>query len=189
LARVSLCLFLLVSGASVQAREERGWESSRGRSLWFLRRFINITFAAAVVSIATWIFDKETFVQFGVLHLIALSTILLWLFKGTSRTLVLAGSISIVAMFFLPASGSSSWLLPLGIMTDGFQSVDYVPLLPWFGLIALGAALWPLVPNSLRLERQYRKKTNTFTWPGRHSLVLYLLHQPLIWGFFYLLKR
>ena len=82
---------------------------------------------------------------------------------------------------------SVPWLYPLGFTAPGFYSADYFPLLPWFFLFLMGTALggWclenrdsPLLTKSL---------PPALTWPGRHSLVIYVLHQPVLYGISYLI--
>ena len=82
---------------------------------------------------------------------------------------------------------SVGWLYPLGFMGPGFFSADSFPLLPWFFLFLAGTALGGAClahPDHPALTRRFPA---WLTWPGRHSLLIYLLHQPVLFGISYLL--
>ena len=77
------------------------------------------------------------------------------------------------------------WLLWLGLKPFGFQSFDYFPMLPWFGVILLGVFAGNLLyPNGKRAFRFPNFPPNPLvrllTFLGRHSLVIYFLHVPVL---------
>lgn len=133
------------------------------------RRALTIFFWAMVITLVTYAIDPATAIFFGVLHCIGISLMLLPL--------------------FLPLG---LWNVPIGIAVillglrfpfpPPFITLDYVPLLPNFGMILLGATL-----GHLLYERGMRPKTweapswlRSISLPGRHALVFYLAHQPVI---------
>jgi len=77
---------------------------------------------------------------------------------------------------------SVRWLWPLGFRYPGFSSADYFPLLPWLFLFLLGAWVGGRLPAEERAPRLYTPLPAWMTWPGRHSLLIYLLHQPILYG-------
>lgn len=88
--------------------------------------------------------------------------------------------------------GPLRWALPQGLYANyltayfgfypvSFYSSDYFPLLPWLFLFWVGYYLHPLVGRK-RMEPLRRSVCPPLGWLGRHSLVLYLLHQPVIFG-------
>ena len=83
---------------------------------------------------------------------------------------------------------SVPFLFPLGLPGPGFYSADYFPLIPWIFLFWTGLFLW-------RFLRPYAEETvrgwpacRPLVWLGRHSLWAYLLHQPVLLGFIFLLS-
>ena len=83
---------------------------------------------------------------------------------------------------------SVPFLFPLGLPGPGFYSADYFPLIPWIFLFWAGLFLW-------RFLRPYAEETvrgwpacRPLVWLGRHSLWVYLLHQPVLLGFIFLLS-
>ena len=85
------------------------------------------------------------------------------------------------------------WLIPLGLRMEGFQSSDYFPLLPNFGFFLLGAVLGKTVYASGQSLLPKVKETNPvlrfLRGCGKHSLWIYLLHQPVLSGICYLILQ
>lgn len=82
---------------------------------------------------------------------------------------------------------SVGWLYPLGFTAPGFFSADYFPLLPWFFLFLIGTAF-----GGWCLDHRYNRVLTkplpvAATWPGRRSLIIYVLHQPVLYGVCYLI--
>lgn len=78
-------------------------------------------------------------------------------------------------------------LFPLGLRWEGFSSSDYYPLLPWGMLFAIGVWLGSFLEKyreSKLLQQQFHP---ALTIAGRHSLVIYLAHQPILYGLCWLL--
>lgn len=198
LARATAILFLLVSGASAAISFERMKAMPpRARVRRHLLRFARIGGAALLVTAATYAVNPETYVRFGILHLIAVTGLLLPLAVAFKERAALAGIAMIaIGLFLLRLRTDISLLIPFGLRPADFQTVDYFPLLPWAGVILIGYAigytayvrgfgLWarsqhnPLISHDSRLT--------TLLFPSRHALLLYLLHQPLIMAVLWLL--
>ena len=144
------------------------------------------------------------YVDFGILHLIGISTILaypflrftwlnlaLWaLFSAAGKwieTIHFDGrwvSIplgSTMFLFFL----DGRWLAPFGITPTRYPAVDYFPLIPWFGVVLLGVWFgnWFYANNRRRVplpDWGDAPPIAGLRFLGRHSLTIYLVHQPLI---------
>ena len=133
-------------------------------------------------------------IYFGVLHCLG-CCMLLWhpVRKWPIWALAIFGVVFVAAGFWLQALPRVEyfWLVPLGIVPRGFQSSDYFPLLPHLGFFLLGAVLGKTL---------YRRKETLFPKVnprnpailflqgcGKHSLWIYLLHQPVLNGIFYLI--
>ena len=78
-----------------------------------------------------------------------------------------------------------SWLFPLGFVPRSFYSADYYPPLPWIFCFFLGARLGGVVD----WKKHDRPLPEALCLPGRHSLLLYLLHQPVLYGLVWLIQR
>lgn len=76
----------------------------------------------------------------------------------------------------------SAYLYPLGITRGDFYSADYFPLLPWGFIFLAGTALGTPVLGRKLPEKFYTADAPFLSFCGRHSLIIYLLHQPLLYG-------
>jgi len=83
------------------------------------------------------------------------------------------------------------WLLWLGLMPHGFRTMDYFPLLPWFGLflvgIFYGKILYPQGNRRFNIHEFSNPVTSALTLPGRHHLVIYLAQWPIVIGILFAL--
>lgn len=135
--------------------------------------------AGALVTAVTLLFLPEDVVWFGVLTLLGSSMLLTAALDPLLRRVPPAAGVAVSA---LPQALYASWPTAyLGFMPKSFFSTDYFPLLPWLFLFWAGYFLHHLVGRE-RLAPLRRSVCPPLGWMGRHSLVLYLLHQPVILG-------
>lgn len=74
----------------------------------------------------------------------------------------------------------SQWLAPAGLPGPGFWSSDYFPLIPWLFLYLSGYFLWRLVGHNPRIMEKLKPGFRPLAFLGRHSLLIYLAHQPVL---------
>lgn len=159
----------------------------------FFRRLGLIAAAAGAVSLATLWMDPASYVFFGILHHIALASVIL---AGAvflpSWALVLLAALILAAPGFLSSPAfAADWLLWVGLSPVPPASVDYVPLVPWLAVPLLGvvAGRWMFREGSTPAVLAWRPvhpMLKLLRLAGRHSLALYLLHQPILYGGLYL---
>lgn len=173
------CSFILLAGASARFSRNN------------LRHGLIVVAAGIIVAIGGAIGGQ--IIRFGVLQLLGWSMIL-YHFTGKLLQKV-PGVITAIAggaLYFLSEMWTSAvrvdvkWLYPFGFMYKGFSSADYFPLLPWFFLFLIGTALggWCLKHRDNRILTTPLPAPLTFL--GRHSLIVYLIHQPVLYGISYL---
>lgn len=80
-----------------------------------------------------------------------------------------------------------NWLFPLGFLSEDFYSSDFYPLFPWMFLFLFGTWLGGIIKRRCSTNKTHLPAILTF--PGRHSLVIYLLHQPIFYGLCRLIAR
>ena len=129
-----LSSFLFLVGVSLVLATRSGLILTR-----YLRRLGYLLAAALLVSVATWWMFAERFVFFGVLHFIALASVLGLLFVRAGWLNLVLG----VALILAANRYQSPWFDEpgrrwIGLMTHKPPTEDYVPLLPWFGVVLLG---------------------------------------------------
>ena len=157
----------------------------------FLRRLAVLTLAAATVTVATWFVFPDTFIYFGILHAIALSSLLALPFLRAPSFLVLAAALLCIVAPELWRSPDLNGpaLLWLGLGTAIRPTNDYEPILPWFGYVLVGvAAARLLLPRLPSLPAWWRDSRigQLLALAGRHSLTVYLVHQPVLFGLVWL---
>ncbi len=131
---------------------------------------------------------RDVIVWFGVLHLLGICMMLYPLFKKcpTWTVFALAGAMIVAGYCMRGVRVETPFLFPLGLITDTFSSSDYFPLLPQLGWFLLGVGLGRTVYRDKQtlLPGRFSKSAAArfFCLCGRHSLLIYLLHQPLVYG-------
>ncbi len=127
--------------------------------------------------------DKSIIIWFGALHCLG-ACMLLWpLFRKMPWWLLALCGITGMALGWLfdgYVKASFPWLVPLGITFPGFSTVDYFPLFPNFGAFLLGAAVGRLAYRQKQSLLPRVKPPQFLCACGKHSLWIYLLHQPAI---------
>lgn len=185
-ARLVVSMFILLAGISLTLSYSRVMNKKPGeiRRKYFSRG-LKIFGLGMVITLVTWAFIRQDFVIFGVLHLIGFSIIFGQFLIKRSRLGLLLGISFIIAGLFLQAFAFTfPWLVWLGLRPEGFYSVDYVPVLPWFGLFLvgmfLGNALYPEGKRRFRIRDLDSRLLAPLRFLGRNSLVIYFLHQPVL---------
>ena len=186
-------LFLLIAGISLSVSHARflcalSKESRFPAQVWikYLRRGGGIFACGLLITLATWIVVPQSFIVFGILHLIGFSIIIAPLFFRFRDRNILIGAIMVAMGAIIWVSGITGpyGLLWLGIHPVGFSTLDYYPVLPWTGVVLIGLGLGErMYPNGERgfsIPRMPAFFTIPLTFLGRHSLVIYLVHQPVI---------
>ncbi len=155
-----------------------------------------VVFAAGMlctlVTAAAWkldIFSREMCIWFGVLHCLGACMLLWSLFRRLPSWLLGAlGLVMVLVGLYLDGVSpvDHPWLVPLGITYPDFACADYFPLLPNLGFFLWGAVLGRLVYGKKESLLPRVDQKNIFIrillFFGKHSLVIYLVHQPLIAG-------
>jgi uncharacterized membrane protein len=179
-------LFLLIVGISLTISRARipANVSTYQRTLKFVQRGSGIFLLGLLVTVCTWLYLKEGVIVFGILHLIGVSVILSPLFFRFKKINIIFGFLCIFIGCIFTTMNGPIWLLPLGIHPATFWSVDYEPIFPWFGIVLIGMGLGELLyPGSVRrftLPQIPEIFVRPLACMGRHSLIIYLVHQPLI---------
>lgn len=150
--------------------------------------------AATTLMYLTGMTGISIIIYFGVLHCLGVCMLLWPLFKKAPVWLlgVLGAVLALVGLYLRSyVRVEFDYLAPLGLFSRNFASSDYYPLLPNLGYFLLGAflgktlyrnkqTLFPKIPAEAGIIR-------FFTWWGKWSLPVYLLHQPILTGLVYLI--
>ncbi len=192
-------LFILISGIASNLSHSN---IERGAKLFF------IAYAVTVVSFFA-VGEKEA-IRFGILHMLSVSMMLYGILTKVSRLIPTIIGIAVNALLFVftftvqlgyfqipfvtrifpPAElYKTDILYPLGFPGTGFVSGDYFPLLPWLFLFFAGGFLGKYAAAKKFPSFTYKKHCPPFSFIGRHALIIYVLHQPVIFGICELVVR
>ena len=193
--RLICCTFILVSGMTLNLSRRA------------YRRGLIVNACGVAITLATWLLMPSEIILFGVLNLIGAAMILVYALRAPlSRISPVPGSILSFGLFALTYGVPNGFLglfdlqllkLPdflystpylafFGFPEASFRSSDYFPLLPWIFLFLSGWYLWRAIPKDAR-QRIFTKGCRPLDFFGRHSLLIYLIHQPLLFGICYLI--
>ncbi|QKV18086.1 heparan-alpha-glucosaminide N-acetyltransferase [Oricola thermophila] len=181
--------FLILVGISLVLAHGNGirWKG-------FGRRLAMVAAAALAITIATWFATPASFIFFGILHQIAVASLLGLAFLRLPATLLAVLAVAWFSVFLWAKSDffAHPALLWVGLSPLPPHSNDYVPLFPWFSAVLAGMAIGRHLSTSGRLERLARRTPGDNTvlrglgFLGRHSLATYLIHQPVLIAAVYL---
>lgn len=185
-AYATASLFILIAGLSLtlsESAQRRRGATPRAITLRIGRRGFELIGWGLVITVVTGVALEQGMILFGILHLIGVGTLLAIPFL---RHPIVATVVGITCISLGPVVSTipgPMYLAWLGFHPVDFISLDYVPILPWFGVLLLGVGLGRLVyPGG---ERRFSLGpipdwTRPLSWIGRHTLAVYLLHEPAI---------
>lgn len=175
---VSLFLLCAGMGQAVALAQGQGWPR-------FWRRWRQVVGCALLVSVGSWFMFPRSFISFGVLHGMALMLLLLrWGLPrlGQAALLTLALVCVLLPALVQHPFFDTRWTNWLGLVTHKPVTEDYVPVLPWLGVMLLGAALARWLAPRLPPPRPGGPLRRGLALLGRWSLSYYMLHQPVLIG-------
>jgi uncharacterized membrane protein len=180
-ARCIASSFLFLVGVSLVLGHGKGirWPG-------FLRRLAMVAGAALAISIVTYFAVPGGFIFFGILHQIALASVLglVFLRLPAAVTLVTAAAVIAAPQVLRSPFFDHPALWWVGLSSVNPHSNDYVPLFPWFGAVLAGMATAKIGNATGMFDRLAAvapgKWSRPLAFAGRHSLAFYLVHQPVL---------
>ena len=187
-------IFLLLVGVSLSISHSRVINVLSKRQIWlkFIQRGIMIFCLGLIITIFTWFYLGRGFVIFGVLHCIGLSIIFSIPFlKYRFSNLFLGAILVFIGLVLKIMVFDFNWFLWLGFVPRGFYTVDYFPILPWFGVVLIGIFIGNILYSDNKRNFHINdfsrfKFVKLFCFLGRYSLVIYFVHQPVILSLIYI---
>nr|WP_308893930.1 heparan-alpha-glucosaminide N-acetyltransferase [Desulfosporosinus sp. PR] len=181
IGKASALLFIGLSGLS------------SGLSRSPVRRGYKVLLCAMFISAVTYLFLREEYIRFGILHFLGVSMILSPLLqKLSSRKLMISACvIAVLGFWFATLTVKTSLLLPLGLMYEGFGTIDYYPLFPYLAVTILGILAYRrfYAFRIVSLSTPFRAAALWVQWLSRNSLGIYLVHQPVFLLAIFLINR
>ncbi len=181
---VSLFLFCAALGQVIALQKHLTWPR-------FFRRWRQVLGASLLVTVGSYLVYPNSFIYFGILHGIALMLLVLRLTVQWSKYYLYAGLLLVGLKLGLPALHASNsnldflnsaWFNWLGLISKKPITEDYVPLVPWLGVLLISYALgeWIIKNKIDYLTGELKSYFNWLAVLGRWSLSYYLVHQPVL---------
>lgn len=190
-------LFIFISGSACRLSRNN------------LKRGIICFCGGLILTAATFIAMPEEKILFGILHFLGISMILFALLQKLldkikfpiigmllfSLLFVLTcnvkdGVLSLGSLFSVKLPGAlyqTNYLFPLGFHNGEFFSSDYFPLIPWLFIFLVGSYFGILLVKRRLPRFFYKDHVKFLSFVGRNTLLIYLLHQPVIYGILYVI--
>jgi len=174
LPRLIVFLFFFAVGMSLKiAHHERiHWKA-------FGKRQLKLIFFAALISVVTRFLFPDNWIYFGTLHCIAFISFIGLLFIHRENLALL-----IALALFIP---SIFWDLNLPFFELPIQSFDYISPFPWLGALLIGIYATKLRLHLVKINSN--RLIVSLQYLGKHSLPIYLLHQPILFGIIFLVSK
>ena len=181
-------MFLLTVGMSLKLahQDKINWSKLKKRAIF-------LGLASLIVTISSYFIFPHTWIYFGILHFILVASFVVlplrnhpYIALTVAVTTFIAFQLNILNMKWLFNMVAVPLHLPPAI------SVDIVRFFPWVSFVLIGMAMVTLDWHKKVFDNHFFKRENRinsfFTLMGKHALVIYLVHQPLLFGFFLLIQ-
>jgi uncharacterized membrane protein len=174
-----------------------------------LKRGIRLLLLAVLVSLGTFLVFPDELIVFGILNFMGLACILTALLRPLlNKCPALIGMLVCFGLFLLTKELPSGWLgiggwhliqMPMslysapgmfifGLPSRDFFSADYFPLIPWLFLFWTGYFFWRQFGERVSKLSLMRVRFLPVNWFGRHTIWVYVLHQPVIFAVLYAMR-
>lgn len=173
-----------------------------------MKRGLKILGIGFSFTVFTYLFMPDQLILFGILHFFGVS-ILIYAFleRLLSKIPIFVGMIGSFYLYFfsfhlyegyiglftriaikLPDELKNyGFFYPLGFPVEGMSSADYYPIIPWIFLLIAGSFIGRYLKKENLPKFLYKTHSKKLSFLGRHTLVIYLIHQPIIYGVLYIL--
>ncbi|OYT30185.1 hypothetical protein B6U98_00155 [Thermoplasmatales archaeon ex4572_165] len=189
----SIFVFLVGVSLTISYNKSNQKNSSSVLSMKYVKRGAKIIGLGMIITLFTLWYIPEGFVLFGILHCIGVSIILSIPFLRYRLFNIITGSIIIFIGGYLNLFRFDfPWLLPFGFVPKQFFTIDYFPLIPWFGVVLIGIAMGNYIYKGGKRRYGLNDYSDHFgighiCYLGRNSLYVYFFHQPILVGLIFLL--
>lgn len=184
---VGFFVFIVGISFSLATRNGVHWPS-------FIKRFSIILACALAISLLTYFMFPGRTIFFGILHFIALASVLALLFRKFYWLNLVLGAVAIIAAQTIRTPMfNNDWLVWIGFYTQKPFTEDFAPVFPWFGIVLIGMFVGKYILNHdgiVKIACAYPqgKRYSWLTLAGRNSLLIYMIHQPVLMGILYLVS-
>lgn len=178
--KLSAILFILLCGVSATL----GKNSTR--------HGITIFIWAMVLTVITYLYNENNYIRFGILHFLGISLLSVHFIRQLPSywLMILSLAILVIGNTIFNQYITNPYLFPIGLKSYTFVSMDYYPLFPWYGVFLVGIMFGQVFYGNKRSFSASQLCSfppfKLITYLGKHSLPIYLVHQPILLFLLYL---
>lgn len=187
IGRLAAVLLIGIAGVSLSVSMKR-WEGKKGETAHHIKRVLMLAAVAVLITLATWIYPHNGFIFFGIIHFLALASLVGFLLWRSRMAIALLVILSIPAWLWLQTQNTNDMFLSILGEKTGIYTLDLYAFFPWIGLFCAGMLIGNMVYGKKERMMKFKAPNNfILEWMGQNSLAIYLLHQPAIIGLMMLL--
>jgi uncharacterized membrane protein len=171
-------IFIFMSGVTAYVSYEKHKEQLIRK--YFIRG-MKLLFFAILITLFTYVFVRPNTIFFGILHFFAVTSFLIPIFIKYNKLNLIAGlSVILSGVYLQQRTFNYPYLLWVGFIPENFSTFDYFPLIPYLGIILLGIYYSGYIVKKIEGIKFTGGFPEIFMFLGKHSLSVYLIHQPLL---------
>ncbi|MFQ3234840.1 MAG: putative membrane protein [Paraglaciecola sp.] len=145
----------------------------------FFRTLGLLLISALAITVGSLLMYPDKWVYFGILHFIALALLLSLIFVRVPRLSLVLGVLMISSYFLWGVDLHPLWQWSVERLSIPKRTADLVSFTPWFGVVLIG--IYMMHRNMWGVDIKPNRFTGLLSYLGRHSLIIYLLHQPVLY--------
>ncbi len=187
---VIVTTFLSVMGVSLYLTQQKGMNKQS-----FLKRLYWLSGSALLITVITLISNGERYIYFGILHFIAIASVLaLPLLRFYWINLMLGILIILLGLSYQDPLFNPRYLNWIGFVSEKPVTDDYVPIFPWLGVVLIGIFVgrWAYSEQKFKFIKTWHGNfplVRLLRYAGQHSLLIYMVHQPIFIGILYVIQQ
>lgn len=169
IGKISAILFIFICGISTTFNQRHFWHG------------MTVLLAAALVSLFSYWHDPILYIRFGILHFLGISILSgsVVINRSVPQLIFLAYGAMFLGLQLDRMAVSTDALLLFGLTSRDFASYDYYPLFPWYSFFLVGILFGRTFYATKKPLFFVKPWPGIFSSMGRHSLLIYLIHQPI----------
>ena len=185
-------LFILLVGIGLSLSYSRTMRKDPGKyPLKYLYRGLTVFGYGMIITLVSWLWMPQAYVFFGILHFMGTAIILATPFIDFVWLNLFIGIIALLAgLWAQNISTTIPWLALLGFSYP-VNTLDFYTILPWISLVFFGMFLGNMLYKGAKRAFMLRVKDNTLgslQFLGRHSLMMYFVHLPIVYTIAFLIS-
>jgi len=193
IARIAQILFIGSAGINLYLSYKNNVEKNNDYEEYKrkqIKRIFILCIFAGIISIISYFMFGERWIRFGILHFLSVSSLVLFNYVNNNNVLygILITTIIlyIIALshptLFKPISSPISFIL--GIYNDKYKPIDHFAIIPWISIFIMGILIGKNYYKKDKPETKSNKILEGFSYIGKYSLQIYLIHWVVLYVYF-----